>query len=54
MLYVRNGDELILKAVELGVCNYDYIEVVRGLELGDEVVVSDMSRYNDVKLKINK
>lgn len=54
MLYVRNGDELILKAVELGVCNYDYIEVVRGLELGDEVVVNDMSRYNDVKLKINK
>lgn len=52
MLYVRNGDELELRQVELGVCNYDYVEVVRGLHVGEQVVLNDMSRYNAPKLKI--
>jgi len=29
----------------LGECNYDYIEVLSGLELGEQVVVNDMSKY---------
>ena len=52
MLYVRNGDELELRQVELGVSNYDYVEVVRGLYVGEQVVLNDMSRYNAPKLKI--
>lgn len=52
MLYVRNGEELELRQVELGVSNYDYVEVVRGLHVGEQVVLSDMSRYNAPKLKI--
>ena len=52
MLYVRNGDELELRQVELGVSNYDYVEVVRGLHVGEQVVLNDMSRYNAPKLKI--
>lgn len=53
-LYVRRGDELVCRRVELGMSNYDYIEVVSGLELGDEVVVSDMSEFRSDKLKIKK
>lgn len=53
MLYVRKGDELELRAVELGASNYDYIEVVSGLQAGEEVVVSDMSRHTAKQLKIN-
>lgn len=52
LLYVRRGDELIARIVQLGVSNYDYIEVVSGLEPGDEVVISDMSEYKSEKLKI--
>ncbi len=52
ILYVRNGDELKLRQVELGVSNYDYVEVVRGLHVGEQVVLNDMSRYNAPKLKI--
>lgn len=52
MLYVRNGNELELRQVELGVSNYDYVEVVRGLQVGEQVVLNDMRRYNAPKLKI--
>lgn len=51
-LYVRCGDELVLRNVQLGASNYDYIEVERGLEPGDEVVVSDMSEYKSEKLRV--
>lgn len=52
ILYVRRGDELIARNVYLGASNYDYIEVVSGLEIGDEVVVSDMNEFTVEKLKI--
>lgn len=51
-LYVRRGSEIVARNVQLGASNYDYIEVVSGLESGDEVVISDMSAYNNEKLKI--
>ena len=50
-LYVRRDNELVRRNVYLGTGNYDYVEVERGLEPGDEVVVSDMSEYNSEKLK---
>ena len=53
-LYVRRGDELVARDVQLGASNYDYIEVESGLEPGDEVVVSDMSEYNSERLKIKE
>lgn len=53
-LYVRRGEELVVRDVQLGASNYDYIEVERGLEPGDEVVVSDMSEYNSERLKIRE
>ena len=33
------------REVKLGECNYDYIEVISGLEPGEQVVVNDMSKY---------
>lgn len=54
MMYVRNGDELVARSVELGSSNYDYVEVRGGLRKGDKVVVSDMSEYNVSRIKINE
>lgn len=51
-LYVRRDGEIVARNVQLGASNYDYVEVVSGLESGDEVVISDMSAYNNEKLKI--
>ena len=37
------------RTVELGLSGYDYYEVKSGLEPGERVVVSDMSRYADLE-----
>jgi HlyD family secretion protein len=53
-LFVVNGDKLLPREVKLGECNYDYIEVVSGLEVGEQVVVSDMTKYKGKeKLKLS-
>ena len=41
----KEGNLLVPREVKLGECNYDYIEVLSGLELGEQVVVNDMSKY---------
>lgn len=47
-LYVFNGDdELTRRTVKLGDSNFEYVEVVSGLEPGDRVVISDMKRFNN-------
>lgn len=53
-LFVMNGDnELIKRKVQLGDSNFEYVEVVSGLETGDRVVISDMlSHRNKNKLKV--
>lgn len=53
-LFVVKGDQLLKKTVMLGDSNFEFVEVVSGLEPGDEVIVSDMSSYkekNKLKLK---
>ena len=44
-LFVREGDRLVRRRVSLGEANYDYVEVVSGLEPGEQAVISDMSDY---------
>ena len=52
-MFVVKNEELRVKNVKLGECNYDYIEVIEGLEEGEQVVVSDMSKYKGKeKLKV--
>lgn len=54
-LFVVNGDQLLKRKVQLGDSNYEYVEVVSGLQEGDEVVVSDMNAYKDKnKLKLEE
>lgn len=52
-LFVINGDQLLKRRVVLGDSNFEFVEVVSGLEPGDEVIVSDMSSFKEKnKLKI--
>lgn len=53
-LFVRNADkEIVKRKVQLGDSNFEFVEVIGGLQPGDEVVVSDMSQYkNKNKLKL--
>ncbi|MGM9759809.1 MAG: efflux RND transporter periplasmic adaptor subunit [Parabacteroides sp.] len=52
-LFVVNGGELLKRTVSLGDSNYEYVEVISGLQPGDQVVVSDMSPYKEKsKLKL--
>ena len=45
-LFVQDSDnEIIKRKVQLGDSNFEYVEVVSGLQPGDKVVVSDMSNY---------
>ena len=38
-LFVVNGDQLLKRKVQLGDSNYEYVEVISGLQPGDQVVV---------------
>ena len=51
----KDANTLVPRSVRLGECNYDYVEVISGLEEGDSVVVSDMQRYKGKeKIRINE
>ncbi len=51
----KDANTLVPRNVRLGECNYDYVEVISGLEEGDSVVVSDMQRYKGKeKIRISK
>ena len=52
-LFVQNGNNLMKRKVRLGDSNFQYVEVISGLQSGDQVVVTDMTNYkNRSKLKI--
>ena len=53
-LFVLDGEnELVKRKVKLGDSNFEFVEVVSGLQPGDKVVVSDMSDFkNKGKLKL--
>ena len=53
-LFVCDSDsELVKRKVQLGDSNFEYVEVLSGLKLGDRVVVSYMNSYkNKNKLKL--
>jgi HlyD family secretion protein len=47
-VYVVDGDRAVLTPVELGAASVGEIEVIKGLEPGDQVVVSGVSDFKDV------
>lgn len=53
-LFVRNSDkEIVKRKIQLGDSNFEFVEIISGLQPGDEVVVSDMNQYkNKNKLKM--
>ena len=53
-LFVLDSEnEIVKRTVQLGDSNFEYVEVVSGLQPGDQVVVSDMSSFkNKNKLKV--
>lgn len=54
-LYVVKGSTGSLRTVELGGANFEMIEVISGLVKGEEVIVSDLKKYQNSKIiKINR
>jgi len=50
---MTSDDEIVKRKVQLGDSNFEFVEVVSGLNPGDKVVVSDMTNYkNKNKLKV--
>lgn len=48
-VFVIRGDAALRTPIEIGVTGFEVCEVVRGLQAGDEVIVSDMTDYQHVK-----
>lgn len=48
-VYVVQGDEAIRRRVTLGAASISEIQVVRGLDAGDRVVISDTQDFNDAR-----
>lgn len=52
-VFVVEGDKLIGRNVQLGRSNFEQVQVISGLDEGEEVVVSEMSKYlNSDELKM--
>ena len=53
LFVMTSDDEIVKRKLQLGDSNFEFVEVVSGLQPGDRVVVSDMSQYkNKTKLKL--
>jgi HlyD family secretion protein len=53
LFVLDSEDELVKRKVKLGDSNFEFVEVVSGLQPGDQVVISDMSSFkNKNKLKV--
>lgn len=47
MFVQKSENELEKRKIKLGEGSFEYVEVIRGIALGEKVVVSDMSNYNN-------
>lgn len=47
-LYVLKGDKAYLKEVEVGLSNFEFVEIVSGLSEGEEVILSDPKKFNEL------
>ena len=44
-VFVVRGGTAVRTRVEVGLAGYDSVELTRGVDLGDQVIVSDMTNY---------
>jgi HlyD family secretion protein len=49
VLYAVRGDKAVRTPVTIGLSNFELYEIIDGLAEGDEVIISDMSDYRNVK-----
>ncbi|MEG1660066.1 MAG: HlyD family efflux transporter periplasmic adaptor subunit [Bacteroides sp.] len=53
LFVLTSAHEMVKRKVQLGDSNFEYVEVLSGIRVGDRVVVSDMTAYkNKNKLKV--
>lgn len=53
LFVMTSDDEIVKRKVQLGDSNFEFVEVLSGLQMGDKVVVNDMTQYkNKSKLKV--
>ena len=53
-LYRITGDRAVRTLVQLGLSNRDYVEIIEGLDVGDEVIVSDDDEFKHLdELEVN-
>lgn len=48
-VFVLNNDKAVRRTVELGMSNFDYVEILKGLKPGEVVISSDMSGFVNAK-----
>ena len=51
-LWLIQGKNAVKKKVTLGESSFDKVEVIKGIETGDSIIISDMTRYTE-KNKLN-
>lgn len=47
-VYVLKDDKAYLREVEIGLSNFDYVEILSGIEAGEELIVSDIKKFNEI------
>lgn len=45
-IFILKGDKAIKREVEIGLSNFDFVEITRNLNAGEQVIISDMSDYD--------
>lgn len=47
-IYVLRGDKAFLTELEVGLSNFDYVEIISGVNEGEELIISDPKKFNEV------
>lgn len=48
-VFVLSGNKAIRKSIHTGLSNFDYVELLDGVNPGDSVIISDMSDYKNMQ-----
>ena len=43
--YVMDGDLAVLRTIKVGTVSVGEVEIISGLQKGDEIIISDMTRF---------